>query len=144
MAIFSIPQRTTVAANAAAAWEIRSAATNKPKIMELGISLSAATASIYGLGRPAAIGVNPTTPLTVLDESDGNGPTGNTQTAVAWAAGPTAPTNFLRRVALPATLGAGVILTFPRGLSLPISGSVVLWNLQANSASTELWVVVDE
>jgi hypothetical protein len=144
MAIYSIAQRTTVTTIAAACWEVRSTSTNKPKIMEMGISLGAATASIYGIGRPAAIGVTPTTPLTALDEQDGNGPTGLTTCAVAWGTGPTVPANFFRRVSLPGTIGAGVILTFPRGLGLPISGSVVVWNITANSAVTDLWAVIDE
>jgi hypothetical protein len=144
MAIYSIAQRTTVTTIAAAAWEVRSTSANKPKIMELAISLGAATASIYGIGRPAAIGVTPTTPLTALDEADGNGPTGLTTCAVAWGTGPTVPANFFRRVSLPATIGAGVILTFPRGLGIPVSGSIVVWNITANSAVTDLWAVVDE
>lgn len=144
MAIYSIAQRTTVTTIAAAAWEVRSTSANKPKVMEMGISLGAATASIYGIGRPQAIGITPTSPLTALDESDGNGPAGLTTCAVAWGTGPTVPLNFFRRVSLPATIGAGVILTFPRGLGLPVSGSIVLWNITANSAVTEVWAVVDE
>jgi hypothetical protein len=144
MAIYSISQRTTVTTIAAAAWELRSAATGKPKVMEIGLSLAVGTASNYGIGRPAAIGVTPTTPLTVLDESDGNGPTGLTTCAVAWATGPTVPTNFFRRVNLPATIGAGIICTFPRGLGIPVSNSIVLWNITANANALDIWAVVDE
>ncbi len=144
MALYSIAQRTTVTTIAAAAWEVRSASANKPKIMEVGLTLGTTTASVYGFGRPAAIGVTPTTPLTVVDEQDGNGPAGLTTCAVAWGTGPTVPTNFNRRMALPGTIGAGVILTFPRGFGLPASGSIVIWNITANSAATDLWVVVDE
>lgn len=147
MAIFALAQRTTVTTNAAAAWELRAAAGNRPKVLEIGITLAAATASVYGLGRPQAIGITPTTPKTLQDEGDGAGATALTQTAVAWATGPTVPSEFLRRVSLKAELGAGVIWTWPRGLAIPVSasvGSIVLWNLQANSAATEIWVVVDE
>lgn len=144
MAIYSIAQRTTVTTIAAAAWELRSTSTNKPKVMEIGISLGAATASIYGVGRPAVIGTTPTAPLTALDEGDGNGPAGLTTCAVAWGVVPTVPVNFFRRVSLPATIGAGVIMTFPRGLGLPVSGSIVLWNITANSGVTDVWAVVDE
>jgi hypothetical protein len=144
MAIYSISQRSTVTTTAAAAWELRSTSANKPKVMELGISLGAATASVYGIGRPAAIGVTPTSPVTALDESDGNGPTGLTTCAVAWGTGPTVPANFFRRVSLPATIGAGVILTFPRGLGLPVSGSIVMWNITTNSAVVDFWACVDE
>lgn len=144
MAVYAIAQRTTVTTIAAAAWEIRAAAANKPKLMEMGIMLVAATASVYGIGRPQAIGLSPTTPLTVVDEQDGNGPVGLTTCAVAWGTGPTVPLNFLRRVSLPGSIGAGIILTFPRGLGIPAAGSIVLWNITANSANTDLWAVVDE
>ena len=143
MAIYSIAQRTASGTISAAAWEVRSTSTNKPRIMEIGISQNAATAGVYGLGRPQAIGVTPTTPLTALDEADGNGPVGLTTCAVAWGTGPTVPTNFRRRISTPATIGAGVIWTFPRGLSLPVSGSIVIWNITA-TAVADVWCVVDE
>jgi hypothetical protein len=63
---------------------------------------------------------------------------------VAWSVAPTVPAQFFRRVSLPATAGAGVIWTFPRGLILAAAGTMLLWNLATNSASTNAWVVVDE
>lgn len=143
MAIYSIAQRGSSTTTAAAQWEVRSTATNKPKALEIGISQNAATASVFGLGRPAAIGITPTTPLTALDEQDGNGPTGLTTCAIAWATPPTAPTNFFRRVSTAATIGDGVIWTFPRGLGLPVTGSIVIWNITTNSLA-DFWCVVDE
>jgi len=147
MAVFSIAQRTTVTTIAAAAWELRSSASNRPKVMELGICLAAATASVYGVGRPAAIGITPTAPLTVQDEGDGAAAVGTTQCAVAWGTGPTVPADFLRRASLKAELGACIIWTFPRGLSIPVSasvGSIVVWNITTNSAATDIWAVVEE
>lgn len=144
MATYSISQRSTVTTIAAAAWELRSASTNKPKVMELGIFNGAATASVYGIGRPAAIGVTPTTPVTVLDESDGNGTAGVTTCAVAWGTGPTVPPNFFRRASVPATIGAGIVFSWPRGLGIPASGSIVVWNITANSAVVDFHAVVDE
>lgn len=143
MAIYSGAQRTTATAAASASWEIRSAATNKPRIMEIGLSQVAATAGVFGIGRPAAIGVTPTTPITWLDEQDGNGPVGLTTSALAWGTGPTVPANFLRRIACPATIGAGVIFTFPRGLGLPVSGSIVIWII-ATAPVCDVWGCVDE
>jgi hypothetical protein len=53
------------------------------------------------------------------------------------------PTAFLRRLCTPATIGAGIIWTFPRGLGMPTSGSVVIWNAGTNSI-VHYHVVVDE
>lgn len=142
MAIYSIANRTTNVTIANPCLEIRTAATDKPRIMEIGISLVAATASVFGLGRPQAIGVTPTTPVTVLAE-DASDPVGTVQTALAWATPPTVPLNFFRRVSLPATIGAGVIWTFPNGLTIPVSSSLVIWNISAVSV-IDTWVVLDE
>ena len=131
----SLAVRTTGAADATPAWEIRTGATpGRVKVVELGLFLAAATASIIGLGRPAAIGVTPTDPVDFLQEDpDDVLASGVIQSALAWATPPTAPTAFLRRIALPATIGTGVIFSFPEGLVIPVSSSIVLWNLGTNS-----------
>jgi hypothetical protein len=142
MAIYSLANRTSATASAAAAKEVRTAAADRAAVLELGLTINAATASVFGLGRPAAIGVTPTSPVTVLAEDSGS-PAGTVTTALAWATGPTVPANFFRRVSLPGTVGAGMIWTFPRGLIIAISASLVLWNLIITSVA-DVWVVVDE
>ena len=128
--------RTTGVGAGAAAWEIRTGATpGLCKLMELGLFLAAATASTYGLGRPAAIGITPTTPVDFLTEHPNDVlASGVVQSALAWGTGPTAPVNFQRRIALPATIGVGVIWTFPEGIVIPVSSALVLWNIAANGA----------
>ena len=142
MAIYSLANRTSGTTSGAAALEARTAATDRAALMEMDVFLAAATASTYGVGRPAAIGSSPTSPITVLAEDSG-APAGTVQTALAWGTGPTAPTNFFRRIALPATIGTGVIWTFPRGLLIAISSSIVLWNLATNGV-VDCNIVVDE
>ena len=63
MGLYELAARTSSGTSAAAAWEIRTSANVRARIMELGVFLAAATASTYGLGRPAAIGVTPTSPV---------------------------------------------------------------------------------
>lgn len=132
--IVSLSVRTTGVAIATAAWEIRTGATpGRWKLMELGVFLAAATASVYGLGSPADIGVTPTSPVD-FDPEDPNDvlATGVVQSALAWGTGPTVPAKFDRRVPFPATIGSGVIWTFPKGLVIPVSSALVLWNITAN------------
>ena len=144
MAIYSQSQLTTVITSGAPSFDIKASATNSPKVMEWGINLGAATASTYGLGRPANDGsVAQTAGLALLAENPGD-PVGQSTTAVAWGTAPTVPTTFLRRCYLPATIGAGIIWTFPRGLTLPVSKGIVCWNIAASSALTHHWVVADE
>lgn len=142
MALYSIARRTTDVTTAHACIEIIAAATPRPKIMEIGIFLAAATASVFGLGRPDAAGDTPTGPIAVLAEDEGD-PAGTTTTALAWATSPTAPTQYIRRIALPATIGTGVIWTFPRGLVIPVSGTIVIMNIGATGVA-DVYVVVEE
>ena len=142
MAIYSLANRTTATGSAAANLEIRAAAANRPRLLETGIWLNAATQSPMGIGRPQAIGITPTSPVTVLQEDPGDS-TGLTQTALAWGTGPTVPLNFFRRVNIAAAIGAGVVLTFPRGIVIAAAGSLVVWNIAAVSVA-DIHVVVDE
>lgn len=151
MPLYSLRTRTTVTTTGAAAYEFRAASGTRVAIREIGIFLAAATASTYGLGRPAAIGATPTSPVTVIPE-DWAAPAGVSTTAVAWGTGPTVPTQFHRAIGLPAAIGNGVIWTFgPNEFVIgPIQGaaaavnSFVIWNLATNSAATDIYVRCDE
>lgn len=144
MAIYSGGFATTVGTTTAPSFDIKASSTNSPKLMEYGINLGAATASTYGLGRPGNDGsVAQTSPVLLQAENPAD-PAAQTGTAVAWGTAPTVPTVFLRRCFLPATIGAGIIWTFPRGLTLPVSKGVVNWNIAASSANTAIWCICDE
>lgn len=127
MALFSLAQRTAATAAASASWEVRSTSGNKPKLLMLKLSQNVATAGVYGVGRPGAIGVTPTSPQTFIDEADGNGATGLTTAAVAWGTGPTVPSNFFDRYSCAATIGVGFLEIYPGGLGIPVSNSIVIW-----------------
>lgn len=142
MAIYSLSNRTTNVTSGVTALELRTASTNRAAIMEIDLFLAAATASTYGIGRPQAIGVTPTSPITLLAEDPAD-PVGTAQTALAWGTPPTIPLNFHRRISLPATIGTGVIWTFPRGLLVAVSTSYVVWNLATNGV-LDLNVIIDE
>ena len=145
MATFSLGVRTLTTAIATAAWEIRTTTTRRAKVMELGIFLAAATASTYAIGRPAAIGVTPGTLVFFMPEDPADirpSVVDDMQSALSWGTGPTVPVDFFRRIAFPATIGVGVIWTFPKGWVIPISSSVVLWNVAANGA-VDAYAVLD-
>lgn len=142
MAIYSVANRTTSGTSATAALEARSTSTDRPKLMEMGIFLAAGTASQYGLGRPQAIGVTPTSPVTVQAEDPGD-PAGTVTTALAWGTGPTVPLQFFRRWSSSSNVGNGIYWVFPRGLGIPISFSLVLWNIGTNGV-VDCHIVIDE
>jgi hypothetical protein len=142
MAVYSLSNRTSNVTIANPNIEVRASATGRPRIMEIGTWLNAATQSVWGIGRPQAIGVTPTTPVSMLAE-DPNDTSAATQTALAWGTAPTVPLQFFRRVNIAAAIGAGVILTFPRGLVIGANNSIVGWNITATSVM-DVHVVVDE
>lgn len=143
MAIYSVANRTSNSTTGNATLELIAGANQGYRLLELGFTLNAATASTFGYGTPAAIGITPTSPVTLLAEDAGNTATGNTTTALAWGTGPTIPANFYRRVSLPATIGAGLIWTFPRGINVLKTKTTILWNLSTVSV-IDVWTVVDE
>lgn len=140
--IYSIGRRTTNTTSAASAFALITTSTDRCAVLEWGVFMGAATASTYALGRPAANGVTPTSPVTMLAEDPAN-PAGTVQSALAWGTSPTNPTENFRRWASPATIGTGVIWTFPRGLILAVSSNLVLQNLAANGA-VDTYAVIDE
>jgi hypothetical protein len=144
MAIYSAGVNTTVATTTAPSLDLKASATNAPRIMEWAVNLGVATASTYGFGRPANSGSVAQTSPTVVQPDNPNDATGNSNLASTWTTAPTVPGVFVRRIQLPATQGAGVIWTFPRGFILVASGSAVMWNIAASSASTNVWAIVDE
>jgi hypothetical protein len=143
MAIYSLSLRTTVSTTGAASWAALSPATNEAAVMELRWVNGAASASVIGIGRTAN---TPTLTggVAFLAEDEGR-PAGLTQAAVAFGTAPTVPTQFFRRASLAATIGVGVIYTFPNGLVLAAaSNALCVWNITTNSAVVDIDCVADE
>lgn len=143
MSLYGLSQRTTATASGNASWEVRSASGNKPRLMEIGVTQNAATAGVYGIGRPGAIGITPTSPQNFVAEDDASAPTSNSTAAVAWGTGPTTPTNFNRRISCNNTIGVGANFTFPRGFDIATSNSVVIWII-ATAPVCDVWAVAIE
>ena len=141
MAVYSIANRTTNVTIANPCIEIIAGATIRVKIVEISIVLAAATVSTFGIGRPAVIGVTPTTPVTALPE-DIVDPTGPFTTALAWGTEPTIPAAFIRRATIAGAVGAGIVFPFPKGLYIEASKSVIIWNITATGV-TDINVVAE-
>jgi hypothetical protein len=64
---------------------------------------------------------------------------------VAASTKPTSPTLFLRRFGIPATIGAGVIWTYPQGLIVPTGpAELVVWNIGAATSNFSGYLIYDE
>ena len=139
MAIYSISQRTTGTTSGDAAHDVRTTSTDRAAILEAGVFMAAATASTYGVGRAGSAGTASTS--NTVQAEDPASPTGTVVCATAWSAQPGDPSLYFRRWAGPATIGTGVIWTFPRGLLVAVSAVMVLQNLASNGVVDSYWVV---
>ncbi len=141
MAIYSLGQRTTNLTITQACLELRTPATVRAKVLQVDIVQATATAQSLGFGRPQAIGV---TPVNVLFQADDPAdPASVMNGSLSWATSPTVPLIFHKRWNGAATIGVGIIWTFPRGFVIPISSSVVVWNITA-SVANDISCVIDE
>ena len=133
MSISSLALRTTNLTISQASWELRTAAAGRPKILELSFIQATGTAQSIGVGRPQAQGI---TPVNVLFQADDPGDAASAVNAsLSWATSPTVPLIFQRRWNSAATIGVGIVWTFPRGMVMPVSASWVIWNITAAQAA---------
>ena len=131
---------STAAATTGAAYIELIAVTRRMKVREIGVFSQAATAAAKtAIGRPAAQGITPTTPI-LGQPQDPADIAGTGETAIAWGTPPTAPTSatgIFRQFDFAATAGSGVVFTWPADgeLVIPIINvkSLVLWNLGAGT-----------
>ncbi len=142
MAIYSLAQRTTVGSTSTAAFTLVTTSTDRAALLEWGVFMAAASTSIYALGRPAAVGTTATSPVAALAE-DSASPVASSVGVLTWGTSPTNATNELRRWASPATIGTGVIWTFPRGLIVPINANLCLQNRNVTGV-VDTYFVIDE
>lgn len=155
MTLYSAGMRTS--ATSSAALEVLATGSERPKLLEVGLFLATAVASVYGIGRPSVKSAGgssqaATIALAAEDPADeANGAASQTLMASSWATtAPGLPAKFFRRIGLPATVGTGVIWTFPRGITIPSSsgaGAFPSVTIHATSAAVgvlDAYCVVDE
>jgi hypothetical protein len=134
MSLASLALRTSNVTISNANVELRTTAGVKCRVLEFSLVSAGAAAASYGLGRPAAQGVTPATTSTFQRDDSGD-PACVTTASLTWGTSPTAPTNYHRRVNIATTVGVGIVWTFPAGLVVPVSASLVCFNITASSVA---------
>ncbi len=147
MPIYRLAQTSTSTTSGNAAADVATPTNLGPlfRLMEYGLFLGAATASSFSLRRTTALGTR-TTPTALVPEVPSDPAlTGITlvDQAVAFSAEPTEVTAKLASIGLPATIGTGVIWTFPRGISVANQLSLCIIHDGTNAASHHHNVVCD-
>ena len=141
MAISSIGVRTTNFPATQACLQWRNGSTGRVRTMEIGIIQATATAESLGYGIPQALGLTPVD-VTFLRDDVGD-PASEVISSLSFATSPTVPTAFKRRWNSAATIGVGIIWTFPRGMVMAISSANVIWNI-STAVACDINVIVDE
>lgn len=137
--------------------DLRTTGGNTARLLEFGTSVGVGGATAaFALGRPAndsAVvqwGGYPFVPAYFADPATAlvEGPTSitgsQTTIGVQWTVAPTVPATFFRRAALPNTVQAGVIWTFPRGLLMVQLRGLVLWNIAAGPSLLNVNIDIHE
>jgi hypothetical protein len=136
----SLAVRSTGTGSGAAAAELIAAATSELRVTEIDISMGGPAGGTFGIGFPAAIGITPTTPVT-LQSHDARDPSPTGTVALAWGTGPTVPAQFLYRVTVAAATAAAANISIPEGIVVPPGKSLVVWNISNTDVADITFIV---
>lgn len=143
--LYSVSVLTPAAAAGAPYATIHAPAGTKLGVKEIGLFCTAATASSIGIYRCNNTPVVTTNTLSV--PHDPNDEAGEAGIGTAWSTAPTIGSNVaLRRIVLPAAIGAGVIWQFD-DLQVGVlgTGALVVWNFGAGAGSIlAMYAVIDD
>jgi hypothetical protein len=122
--------------------------TNRVSVLEMGIFATTAVAGEVGIIRPGTGGAGTVTGVT-LQAGDSADNASLTSLAASFATTqPSSPGSALRRIQLPATIGAGVIWTWAPGeLVVPASATtaqIVAWQFSSAAVTYDVYVKVLE
>ena len=140
MSLASLSLRTSNTTINAAAAQLLCTGGVKCRILEHSLIQVTGTASSYGIGRPAAAAVTPGT-ISTFQRDDSNDPACVTTVSLTYGTSPTNPTNFHRRWNSAATVGVGIVWTFPRGVVVPVSGAFTIANITVSVALDVNWAI---
>lgn len=142
MSLASVSVRTSNLTITQASAELRTTASVKARVLETSVIQATGTAQSLGFGRPAAQGVTPATTST-FQRDDTADPACVTTLSLTWGTSPTAPTTYHRRWNSAATIGVGIVWTFPRGVIVPVSSSLVIFNI-TTAVACDVNIAIDE
>jgi hypothetical protein len=142
MALASLAVRTSNVTINQAPMQLLCTAGVSCRVLEMSLIQVTGTASSYSVGRPNAAAVTPGTTLT-FQRDDSNLPVCVTTISTTYGTSPTNPTVPHRRTNTAATIGVGIVWTFPRGILVPVSGAWTIANISA-SVALDVNVVIDE
>lgn len=128
---------------------LRAPAAETMRLLELGVTLTAATATRLGLARATTVSVTPGTTKPGRNTIKG-APDSASLLVASWGTAPVISTNYLRRLSLPAAIGAGYVWTWPADRPCIVGdganiSELVIANLVAVAPSVfEFWAIWED
>ena len=114
----------------------------RAKVHEIGITLVTATASSFGVSRMPGGLTNPVTEDFLLEDPNDVLDSGVIMSITDWDSASSTSLNYFRRVSLPATIGAGIIWSFPQGIVMTAGSHLAIWNISSVSIA-DMYAVVE-
>jgi hypothetical protein len=94
---------------------------DSPQVAGLIVGIGRATTELFQLG-PVALQAE--LPYDVAS---------NSGVAISWSVTPVIPPQFFRRISLQTSIGAGYVLTYPKGITIAQSNSLLLWGINGGA-----------
>lgn len=143
MARYSVGFTKTTGAAAGLIAQLRTPAADC-RVLEIIVTASSAASGTVALVRSTGVGATFTSLVPVAEDPKSGASTCLLDTVAGTA--PTLATVPLRRITLPATVGGGVdwAWTDSRGIIIPPSSSLVLWQFSALAVTYDATVIYDE
>ncbi len=134
------------ASGAAAAWllQLRTPSTVDARVWEVHCFAETAVAGTVALIRSASVGATFTSTIPQAEDAKSGAALVTVDTAATTAPTVSGTPVHLRRTALAATIGSGIIWTFPEGLVVPVSSGLLVWQLSAAAVTYGVTFVYDE
>ena len=148
MARYNAGFNCAAASGGATYFDIRTNSTVEAHILEIGITIGGTSNTEIGLIRSNTVGTASTT--WTAQKPDPAVIAAGTTIGTAWSSAPTiSGTPYIRQAYIGGTVGNGFIWTFgpspADGLIIPVSSSLLVWNVGAAQGSVlRCWVVWDE
>lgn len=150
MSRFAAAFSKTTTAAAGPICDIRTATAKDVRVWEIWVTAETAVAGTIGLVRSTSAGTTPGGDTVAVAEDFSNTRTVATHVYTTYATEPTQAAVYLRRAALAASVGSGVVWTFPEGIVIPTStdsataNGLLLRQLSTAAVTYSVHVVFEE
>lgn len=143
MGIYSAGFQKISTAAAGPLADIRTTAAGDVRVLEIGVFAETAVAGTIGLVRATNAGTTPGGAVVPAAEDTSLAALTMADIKTTYATEPTQAAVYFRRAQLPATIGGGIVWSFPRGIVIPISSGLLIRQLSAAIVTYGIYVVLD-